>query len=80
MAAVTQNAPFIDPKVAGNFKVQFYNITVVTTGDTLSVAGMTQIYFVDSSNPAGITNISVSGTTVTFTGTATAALVCVMGN
>ena len=80
MAAVTQNNPPIDPKVAGNFKVQFYNVTVVTTGDTLTVPGMTQIYFVDSSNPAGLTNMSSSGNVITFTGTATAAQICVMGN
>ena len=80
MAAVTQNAPYIDPKVAGNFKVQFYNITVVTTADTLTVAGMTQIYFASTNNPAAITNIAISGTTLTFTGTVTAATLCVMGN
>jgi hypothetical protein len=80
MAAVTQNSPSIDPKVAGNFKVQFYNITVVTTADTLSVAGMTQIYFAATNNPAAITNIAISGTTLTFTGTVTAASLVVMGN
>ncbi len=80
MAAVTQIAPSIDPKVTGNIRMQFYSVTVVTTGDTLTVPGMSQIYFVGCTNPAGITNISFSGNTVTFTGTATAAAVVVMGN
>ncbi len=80
MAAVTQNAPPIDPKVIGNIRVQFYNITVVTTADTLTVAGMTQIYGVAINDPASITKIAVSGTTLTFTGTVTAALLTVFGN
>ncbi len=80
MAAVTQIAPSIDPKVTGNIRMQFYSVTVVTTGDTLTVPGMAQIYFVGCTNPAGITNISFSGNVVTFTGTATAAAVVVMGN
>jgi len=80
MAAVTQLGTPIDPKVIGNLKLQFYSITVVTTGDTLTVPGMSQIYFVDSSNPAAITNITFTGNVATFTGTGTAVAVAVFGN
>ncbi len=80
MAAVTQNAPPIDPKVTGNIRILFFNITVVTTADTMTVPGLTQIYFASTNNPAAITNIAISGTTLTFTGTVTAATLVVMGN
>lgn len=71
MAAVTQNLP---PRynVNGSFREQYYNITIVTSGDTLNV-GMNEITSVDISLDNGITAYTVTsngmgaGSTITFT-------------
>lgn len=57
--------------VYGNRQVLNYTLTVGVTGDTL-VTGLRTIEFVATSNPAGITAVTASGGTLTFTGTGTA--------
>jgi len=84
MAAVTQNS---SPKfnVNGSFREQYYNIHVVTTGDTLTV-GIDDVAAVSVSPNSGITEVSVAsngsglGSTITFTGTGNNLLVAVTGH
>lgn len=71
MAAVTQNLP---PRynVNGSFREQYYNITIVASGDTLNV-GLNEVTSVDISLDNGITSYAVvsngmgDGSTITFT-------------
>jgi hypothetical protein len=84
MAAVTQNSsPEIN--VNGSFREQYYNVTVVTTGDTLSV-GINDVVSVSVSPNSGITGLSVArnasgpGSIITFTGTGANLLVAVTGH
>ena len=64
--------------VYGNRRIMNFTITVVTTGDTL-VTGLSVIETVTNNMNAGITAVTASGGTLTFTGTATGLLVHVEG-
>lgn len=57
--------------VYGDRKIMNYTLTVGVTGDTL-VTGLGFVEFVTTSNPAGLTAVTASGGTLTFTGTGTA--------
>jgi len=80
MAAVTVNSVY--DNVDGSIRERLFNVTVVTTGDTL-VTGLKNILSI-ACNDTAITK-SAPGTgantgTITFTGTAANALVRVAGN
>ena len=57
--------------VYGNRRVMNYTLTVGITGDTLDT-GLRRVEFVTTSNPAGLTAVTASGGTLTFTGTGAA--------
>jgi hypothetical protein len=57
--------------VYGNRRVINYTLTVGVTGDTLST-GLRRVEFVTTSNPAGLTAVTASDGTLTFTGTGAA--------
>jgi len=80
MAAVTQNSrPYTN--VNGTLREIYYNLTVVTTGDTLSVPLRTINAL--QANDTAITNMAATaaagGNTITFTGTAAGLLFKVTG-
>ena len=54
--------------VIGNKRLVTYSLTVGVTGDT-KTTGLKQVDFVTTSNPAGLTAVTASGGTLTFTGT-----------
>lgn len=79
MAAVTVTKR--RDNVNGNFREFYYTLTIATTGDTLQVKGMGIIANVTSSTVA-ITDMAISGNTITFTttgGPVTGAFVRVTG-
>lgn len=57
--------------VYGNRRIVNYYLTVGVTGDTLAT-GLKFVEFVGTSNPAGLTAVTASGGTLTFTGTGAA--------
>jgi len=77
MAAVTVNSQRTN--VSGSYRQRFYNVTIATSGDTLSTPFRT-IKAV-TTNDGAITKSAASGGTITFTttGAVTAALVNVIG-
>lgn len=78
MAAVTQNSTPIE-NVNGAIRESYYNLTVVTTGDTLAVNGYTAVYEM-TSNKTSITAMTYSAGVVTFTGTGSNILFCIRGH
>ena len=63
--------------VIGNKRLVTYTLTVGVTGDA-KATGLKQVDSVSTSNPAGLTAVTASGGTLTFTGTG-AAFVEVIG-
>lgn len=79
MAAITVEAPLEYP-VFGNMRAIVAQIDIATTGDTYATP-FTVIHFVTTSNPGLVTNVAVSGGTLTFTigGAVTNAKLLVIG-
>lgn len=77
MAAVTQTQPSYR-HVIGDLACRFYTLTI-TNGQTLDT-GMQQIQgvFIQPATSNSITNVAISGGTITFTGTGTALTVLVI--
>ena len=75
MAAVTVNSEYTN--VDGSMRELIYNITG-TTGQTLAT-GLHYINSVTVSDPTAVTATSVSGGTITFTGTPSSTTVRVTG-
>lgn len=75
MASVTVNSQ--RNNVDGSYREFLYNITG-TTGQTLAT-GLHYINSVTWNDPANVTRATVSGGTITFTGTMTNTLVRVLG-
>ncbi len=78
MAAVTQNSTPIE-NVNGSVRESFYNLTVLTTGDTLAVPGYGTVYALQA-NDTAITKMAYAAGVVTFTGTAAGLLFKITGH
>jgi len=85
MAAVTVATGWPITNVAGKLRQVLYRLTVVTTGDTLTLTALNHVVGVSCSPNSGITGLSAtdrSGSTaayLTFTGTGAAVYVTVWG-
>lgn len=67
------------PNIVGHRRQYLYSLTVGVNGDTFTVPGVHTVQWVSSNQPSALTTIAASGNVLTFTGTATAAMVEVIG-
>jgi hypothetical protein len=85
MAAVTVATGWPITNVAGKLRQVLYKLTVVTTGDTLTLNSLNHVVGVSVSPNSGITGLSAtdrSGATaayLTFTGTGASIFVTIWG-